>query len=158
MLSKTTLSCVAASLLVAQAVAWAASNQPPPPPPPPPPCASSKSCAPTEFVAEAKAICPPLNPKALFCEKPADPPPYSEVSCSNFSGGVACEAFPQSAGNLHYAWSSTPALHLDYTPSADDSMVFFNCAYGAHGMVTVTIISPTFASTTVQTGAMCGDL
>lgn len=146
------------TLLILSGISAAAlATDPPPPPPPPPACKGALSCPSPEFVAQAKGSCPITNEKQLFCEHPVPPPPYKEIMCSTFAGGAYCEAWPK-AKELHYSWTHTPGLHLDYTPDPSDSFVYFNCAYGAAGRATVAIIAPSYATSTVYEDIRCGDM
>jgi hypothetical protein len=79
-----------------------------------------------------------------------------ELACTPFAGGMYCEAWPQADGQLHYAWT-VRGIALDYTPEPGSAAIYANCSYGQRGTITVTVISPGFASGSATTGETCGD-
>lgn len=158
MFSRPAAMCVALMLITPAFGAIKPLRDPPPPPPPPPPvCSSTLVVCPAGLVpVHVNLTCPPGSPQAIACINPNGPPAYADLSCHGFAGGVHCEAYPQSFGNLHYSWSKTGPLHLTYTPSPDDAFIDLSCANGAHGTVSVTVSAPSGASVTLQSPVTCG--
>lgn len=127
-----------------------------------PPCDTpSPNCPASKYKAYFPQSCPPptLTTTEAKCLEPQASPAPATMACSPFAGGVFCDAWPKAQGILTYAWTKTALLHLDYTPDAYDSSIYFNCNYGASGTVTVRVIAPDLVhSATTSEYTICGDL
>jgi hypothetical protein len=116
-------------------------------------------CEPDTYLATWRFIqagqCPNGGIKSECLRPPVAPSP-ALLQCSQEPGGILCEAWPQANGQLHYAWSFN-GVTLDYAPNTTSPIIYANCGDSRRGRVTVTVISPGFASATASVYGLCTD-
>lgn len=116
-------------------------------------------CAAPNYGATTKdLICPPDDGgKSALCYSPSEPPTPVSLTCESNGNGFICEAMPQSwdYGVLKYSWTPSGAVGFNYPTDPNSPFVAPVCVRHGNGSLTVTVISPGYATASITRNLYC---